>query len=909
MNKAQAQQLLGIDDLSPQSVEAAFAQKTQKIQGLLEKAPSDALKTKYQNMLVQLDDAQSLLLAASDKRSITVPPLSQSKFEDLPFAKPRHSQFEEKAQAELHIQEGQVLAGRYKIEEKIAAGGMGVVYRAHDQNRNEDIAIKVMLPSLVKNQRARDKFMDEARLSSKLSHPNIVNVYDVQNEGDLYFITMELLEGQDLRDVMENRKATRQPFTKDEVLELLEQLTEGLNHAHQSTVHRDLKPENIFLTEDGDYKVMDFGIARVQSTSQRTQSGTVSGTAYYMAPEQVKGAKAIDARADQYAIAVFTYELLAGEVPTGMITPLHEIRPDVGKGFSRALERALANKPEDRYDTLDDFFFALEKGKAGGAGLNLNINRGALAMAAMLIVGLLLMGGIWQSGLIDTDKLFISKEEIAQKKAVSAKLAGEIKTLQKRLATGKRTLDSDVRDAQRNSSVDLAALEYWQRTTEDAIFEGSTLVELEGQLAMAQTLLRDESFEQAQQHFTTVKAGYKTLYNNFQAGEQLHALQQNAEAEYNAWAKLKRNYGVSNLTAERKAQDLENRAKQQERTGELAQATNSWKDTIEAWQAAQNSVGDDVAAIQADRRAKDKARKAEAERKRLAAIEAEKKRKAKAKGALIRRLAGEFVSIPGGSFMMGSNDGNSDEKPVHRVNIRPFTMGKYEVTKGQFEAFVNDTGYRTDAEKNTAGKDGCYAYKGGADFGWTAGTSWRNPGYSQKGSDPVVCISHNDTQAYIQWLNKQTGNHYRLPTEAEWEYAARAGSSSKYSFGNSESQLCENGNGVDQSLKAQIPEWKWTVSSCRDGYTFTAPVGSFAPNAFGLYDMHGNVWEWVQDCYHDSYSGAPSDGSAWESGSCAKRVLRGGSWYSGPNTLRSACRGGGHAGNRYNTDGFRLVQD
>jgi len=233
--------LLGLQaGASAVDVEAAYSAKQQQVSNLLEKAPTEGLKAKYQQMLEPLAQARDLLLAsasdASSEKEAATPGrggLSQSKFEDLPNASARHSQFEEKATAELSLQEGQLLAGRYKIEEKIAAGGMGVVYRAFDQNRNEDIAIKVMLPSLVKNPRAREKFMDEARLSSKLTHANIVNVFDVQNDSELFFITMELLEGQDLRDVMENRKLARSAFTKEEVLELLAHIVAGLNHAHQ----------------------------------------------------------------------------------------------------------------------------------------------------------------------------------------------------------------------------------------------------------------------------------------------------------------------------------------------------------------------------------------------------------------------------------------------------------------------------------------------------------------------------------------------------------------------------------------------------------------------------------------------------------------------------------------------------
>jgi formylglycine-generating enzyme required for sulfatase activity len=158
---------------------------------------------------------------------------------------------------------------------------------------------------------------------------------------------------------------------------------------------------------------------------------------------------------------------------------------------------------------------------------------------------------------------------------------------------------------------------------------------------------------------------------------------------------------------------------------------------------------------------------------------------------------------------------------------------------------------------------------------------------------PVEKVSWDDIQIFIQKLNQRTGQYYRLPTEAEWEYAARTGSSTKYSWGNSiNCSQARYGYYTDECGKQKSPD----------------PVGSYTPNDFGLFDMHGNVWEWVQDCYHDSYDGAPTTNKAWESGECAKRVLRGGSWDNIPYFLRSAFRLRNSASFRYSSFGFRLVQ-
>ena len=264
------------------------------------------------------------------------------------------------------------------------------------------------------------------------------------------------------------------------------------------------------------------------------------------------------------------------------------------------------------------------------------------------------------------------------------------------------------------------------------------------------------------------------------------------------------------------------------------------------------------------------------------------------RAAETRALTGDMVSIPGGTFRMGdlSGDGYDNEKPVHNVTVPSFKLGKYEVTVGQFRRFVEATGYRTDAERGMGGNEGCRTYTDD-DWDWTPGRSWKNPGYAIEDNQPVVCVSWNDAQAFIEWLTEQTGETYRLPSEAEWEYAARSGTRTKYSWGND--------IGYNRANCAECGS-RWDDHRA-------APVGSFSANAWGLHDMHGNVWEWVQDCWNKNYMGAPSDGSAWVSGDCNLRVHRGGSWYNTPRRLRSADRNGFTRANRSYNRGFRLAKD
>jgi formylglycine-generating enzyme required for sulfatase activity len=268
----------------------------------------------------------------------------------------------------------------------------------------------------------------------------------------------------------------------------------------------------------------------------------------------------------------------------------------------------------------------------------------------------------------------------------------------------------------------------------------------------------------------------------------------------------------------------------------------------------------------------------------------------------------EMVVVPAGAFTMGSpasEAGRQDfESPEHTVTFsRPFAVGKFHVTVDEFAAFVTATGYDAGSE--------CWDLKDEL-----SRQSWRNPGYHQNGKYPVACVSWEDANAYVAWLAQRTGKPYRLLSEAEWEYAARArttpGPAPRYFFGDDEREMCRYGNGVDQTMKSYLkkrgPVDNIPFLSCSDGYTFASPVGSLLPNVFGLYDMHGNVWQWTDDCFHDSYRDAPTHGSAWTMGDCNRRILRGGSWSSPALALRSAVRDWNSSDHRYMTYGFRAAR-
>jgi formylglycine-generating enzyme required for sulfatase activity len=236
----------------------------------------------------------------------------------------------------------------------------------------------------------------------------------------------------------------------------------------------------------------------------------------------------------------------------------------------------------------------------------------------------------------------------------------------------------------------------------------------------------------------------------------------------------------------------------------------------------------------------------------------------------------EMVVVPAGEFTMGSPNTEMyrGSEPQHRVSFaKPFALGKYEVTFDEWQACVAD--------------GGCGGFTPD-DQGWG------------KGKHPVVAVSWDDAKAYVTWLSRKTGKHYRLPSESEWEYAARAGATTPFAFGPTINSEQANYDG-----RTAFGDGKTGVFREK-----TMPVGSFKPNAFGLYDMHGNVWEWIEDCWSEEYDArTPLNGAPLLSGSCGGRVMRGGSWEDYAGDVRSAARVGSGREEQSWADGFRVALD
>jgi eukaryotic-like serine/threonine-protein kinase len=577
--------------------------------------------------------------------------------------------------------------GRYVIERKLGQGGMGMVYLARDRQLDLEVALKMLPPQIASNPRAVRMLKDEAQVSVKLTHQNIVRFYNFIDDGHYQFLVMEYIAGKTLDD--ELAKSDR--LSEARVKELLSGICDGLSYAHELNVlHRDLKPSNIMLTEEGQVKVCDFGIARqIKESMTRLTGQGISGTLPYMSPEQLRG-KRTDQRSDVYSLGIVLYELLTGDVPfsSGEVAYqiLHE-RPKPMEGVSAEMQavvmQCLEKEPQARFGSMGEVLSAVE-GK-------LNERRVILPPKELVFSTpeQTPRGGIWPAEVTGKDE------------------------------SGLRRLFQSI-----------GFFRFLKRNPSLLVVLGVLL--LAGWISFRVYRMREEMA-------ITLPGGVKM----------------------------------------------------------------------------------------------------------------------------------EFVKIPAGSFKMGSEDGSNDEEPVHLVTIsRDFWMGKYEVTQAQWQAMMGTTVQQQRDKEHR-----------------------KLPLRGEGNNHPIYYVNWNDCQEFIRKVNSQVpGANFRLPSEAEWEYTARAGSTTRFHFGDNDNHLGSYAWCMDNSNR-QIH-----------------PVGQKRPNAWGLYDMHGNVYEWCKDWYHDSYRGASRDGSARTSPEGKYRVLRGGCMYNDSGDCRSAHRLGDYPSRRSSEIGLRLAR-
>lgn len=266
---------------------------------------------------------------------------------------------EAKARAAV-LRRGQVVANRYTVQSILGRGGMGRIYKVHDNTLNEVVALKMLLPELIQDQEVVERFFNEARIARGLSHPNIGRVHDIGVEGSNIYISMEYVAGKSLRELlMELPPGER--FSMKTILRIFDELGSALEYAHQFTVHRDLKPENLMLDPEGNVKLMDFGISKLMSNPGYTSASLILGTPHYMSPEQLRSSADVDARADIFSLGVMLYETLTGYTPTGIAKPPSQVTQEIPRAIDAVIQKCLEPNPNDRFQNVAEFRAAINE--------------------------------------------------------------------------------------------------------------------------------------------------------------------------------------------------------------------------------------------------------------------------------------------------------------------------------------------------------------------------------------------------------------------------------------------------------------------------------------------------------------------------------------------------------------------
>ena len=971
MDRNTALKILGLDaSASLEQLESAHRRSAAELKERIENATNDALRSKYRAERDELERAVAAVRMHGTDHIASGSQQPQGLEQSTP---PVHGEAEAGRQAPgdpLHLPEGRLLADRFEVRSRIGIGGLGAVYAAFDRDRGEEIALRVFLPGVLKDDRARERFLREVQFARDLNHPGIVRVLDVERDAELDFIVMELLEGVTLRQEMAALSASGQRFSVDEAVHIGHALCDALGYAHQHTCHGGVKPESVFLCDDGTVRLSDFGVNRLSQMSQSSIVGVSVRAVSYMSPEQLKGSKDIDQRADQYSTAAVLYEMLTGEAPVGRVKSARERGSDIPRALSQALDRALAPDPADRFPDMGAFGEAL-------AGHSASRVRRAWPWVAALVILLLVAANAafprWQSSVSSMIRSVLHDSEaqaVAETARTQALASASAWEKLAELLPEEQMPDGTARADEAFSAGDshLEATDYGK--AEESFRQALELYE--SQTATAALLLRDEPARVARiarDFLDKLGALERELYARASEAvmrvEGCEASLRNARTEEERTEiESRRRAADDELTLINRLKMLTNarvfirplrseiaskltHADQQVEEGSSREALSTYAECkarleeLLAWPgqaesalrehatlseemerlrstlgavalglngvrsafddaAGQMTLGDEelaegrvpealvlfesarnrlskVQALAAEGLLS-KAQTCDNEGKLAAAVRAldellaldpdhtagERLRSKIVSYRMTNSVSMEFVFIPPGEFTMGSPQdeaGRDEDEGQGLVKVASgFWMGTTEVTQAQWSTVM-----------------------GGNPSNW-------------KGDDlPVEQIAWEEALEFCRRLSDRETRRYRLPTEEEWEYACRAGTTTPFYSGKTISTDQANydgdyayGSGVKGVFRNE-----------------TVPVGNFPPNAWGLHDMHGNVWEWCPDSRKD-YPPSLVKRSA-EEAPIEGRVLRGGSWRSRPRYCRSANRVRDTEGSRLSNIGLRVV--
>jgi serine/threonine-protein kinase PpkA len=702
-----------------------------------------------------------------------------------------------------------------------------------------------------------------------------VAIYDIGREGDLNYIAMDYLPGGSVHDKMITG------LTGDEALKVTREIANALDHAHErGYIHRDIKPENILFRTDNSAVLSDFGVAKgIVGASRMTHVGTVVGTPHYMSPEQTRG-QTVDARSDLYSLGVVFYEMLTGTLPyqgeDTVTIALKHISAPIPKlplqyqPYQKILEKFLAKDPAQRFQTGREVTEAIEQLQASArtpyitnsAPEDLSVTalvRALIAASAHAVQWRWqkLMNLRWskEQGFHQKTKrqdsvfgdeiaptLFATR--IQQQTHINRQLLAQHKALGKKIAAGLALIVgwcffSLLAQGHTNN---------WPGALKTATRATASLFGYSADNPVAQHNARAQVASSTESVSSSTASAMATA--ELPTGT-------TSTSESSSSAAPRFPLAIKTIPAGAQVRLLNIPDKYKE--GILLPAGRYKIELTKAGYKTKTEWAEiKTEALNLQYTLEEAPPEIEAKPGTPVAVNGGKN-------------APELVRIPAGQFIMG-DDSNIHTAPAHKVIIsRAFAMSKYEITFAEYDQFAQATNR---------------ALPG--DNGWGRETR------------PVIHVSWDDAQAYVQWLSKTTGKKYRLPTEAEWEYASRAGSSERFWWGDNEQ---------DARGKANCRRGCYSSYSGLFG-SKSAPVGSYTPNAFGLYDTAGNVSEWVQDCYEDNFANASSQGQvARDSKNCASRVVRGGSTRDNVQRLISSARDNIPSGYLNDVLGFRVVME